>query len=116
MDKIKEIIKIVLLVILLILIGTFVINLLPIFIILFIIYLIINSFKKNNLDNEQEKIITKKTKKRTKDMSDIDLAMHMSEKINKKWKNLTFSKSYTKMFQKNGFSLRRISFFLTKIT
>ena len=84
MDKMKEIIKLAIFIILLILIITFVINLLPIFIILFIAYLLINYFKKEKNSDKQETENNKKVNRKTKDMSEMDLAIHMSEKSNKK--------------------------------
>lgn len=82
MDKIKGIVKLALLIIFLIFIGIFVIKLLPLFIIFFIAYLVVNKFKSAE-ELKQDEIVTKKVKKSKKDMSNIDLAMHMSEKINK---------------------------------
>ena len=79
MNKIVDIIKIITI--------SFMIQLLPLLIILIIIYAVYYYFKnKNNNEQSEEKKekITKNNKKKTKDMSAMDLAIHISKKTDEK--------------------------------
>ncbi len=86
MEKVKDIIKIIIIAILIILTILFMINLLPLLIILIIIYAIYNYFREKKTPQNNEEIVINKPK--TKDMSGMDLALHISEKTNKKSKNI----------------------------
>lgn len=89
MDRLKDIIKIIIIALLIILTIIFMVNMLPFLIILIIVFAIYNYFKsKRNYGPEEDSKIVVKEKKKTKDMKGIDLALHISEKTNKKSKNI----------------------------